>query len=208
MSLFDKLFRVNKPKTVLLSNGIKQIHIPKGYEANGAKFRLVNEYKDNQPIRSTAFYKDNSPFIDYKKDDYISIHLDNMTIVEDKKNTRGPSNYRLIHPNESEITMSVDVEEINAEQLSSNSSLFPLIYTFCCEADGKQLSLDLSKNLVIAYFSNKIWGYESRYNCPLNERNIFFQRNLDRNLYHVTIDGVKFELLYEPEAALELITLN
>lgn len=205
MSFLKKLLKVDKPKTVLLNNEIKQVHIPNGYVAHGAKYRLVNEYKDDQLIRSTAFNKDNTPYIDYKKDDYISIRLENMTVVKDKRNTASISHYTLIHDNDSEITMSIELVDIDAEQLSRNSKLFPVIFVFSCEADGKQLSLDLAKDIVIAYFSNEIWGYESRFNFPLNERKIFFQRITDRDWHHVIIDGVKFELLYEPGAALELI---
>jgi hypothetical protein len=205
MSFFKNLLKVNKPKTVLLPDGTKEVHLPKGFEFGGLQYRLVNEYKDDQPIRSTAFNKDNTPYIDYKKDDYISIRLEKMTVVKDKRNTSSISHYTLIHDNDSEITMSIELVDIDAEQLSKNSKLFPVTFVFSCLADGKQLSLDLAKDIVIAYFSNEIWGYESRFNFPLNERKIFFQRITDRDWHHIIIDGVKFELLYEPGAALELI---
>ena len=202
MSFFKNLFKVNKPKTVLLPDGIKEVHLPKGFECGGLKYRLVNQYNDDKITRSTAFYKDNTPFIDYKKGDFLCIRLDNLTILEDKRDSRGPSTYRLKLLNESEITLSVELTEINAEQLSKNSTWFPVFpyqFIFICEAGGEKLGLDMAKDLVITYFDNYIWGYRSRYNCPLNERSVFFQQDLSTRQYKVTINEVKFELAYNPE---------
>lgn len=202
MSFFKNLLKVNKPKTVLLPDGTKEVHLPKGFEFGGLQYRLVNGYKDDKIIRSTAFYKDNTPFIDYKKGDFICISLDNLTISKDKRNTRGPSTYRLKLLNETELRISVDMSEINAEQSSRNSTFFPLFhyqFIFHCEADGEKLSLDMAKDLVITYFDNNIWGYRSRYNCPLNERSVFFQQDVSTRQYRVTINEVKFELVYNPE---------